>query len=85
MENKINLEDIPGVGPKLAEKLNELGFSDPMSIAVASSGELASILEIGEATASKIINNTRQMLKIGFTTADKVWEKRKNMGKIRFL
>jgi len=81
-ENKFNLEDIPGVGPKLAEKLTELGFTDPMSIAVASPGELASILEIGQATAGKIINNVRQMLKMGYTPADKVWEQRKKIGKI---
>ena len=66
-EKKFNLEDIPGVGPKLADKLMECGFSDPMSIAVASSGELARILEIGQATAAKIINNVRQILEMGFT------------------
>jgi len=81
-KEKFKLEDIPGVGPKLSEKLVEMGFSDPMSIAVASPGELASILEIGEATATKIINKTRDMLKIGFTPADKVWEQRQKIGKI---
>jgi len=82
-EKKIKLEDISGIGPKIAEKLTELGFTDPMSIAVASPGELASILEIGEATATKIINNTREMLEIGFTPADKVWEQRQKIGKIK--
>jgi len=82
LKKQFNLEDIPGVGPKLADKLNELGFTDPMSIAVASPGELARILEIGQATAGKIINNVRQMLKMGYTPADKVWEQRKKIGKI---
>jgi len=81
-EKKFNLENIPGVGPKLADKLTELGFTDPMSIAVSSPGELASILEIGKATASKIINGTRQMLKMGFTSADLVWKQRQAMTKI---
>jgi len=81
-EKKFNLEDIPGVGPKLADKLTELGFTDPMSIAVSSPGELASILEIGKATAGKIINGTRQMLKMGFTSADLVWKQRQAMTKI---
>ncbi len=80
--DKINLEDIPGVGPKLAEKLAELGFTDPMAIAVSSPGELAGILEIGKATATKIINGTRQMLKMGFTSADQVWKQRQEMIKI---
>ena len=82
MKKKFNLEDIPGVGPKLAEKLTELGFTDPMSIAVASAGELASILEIGQATAAKIINNVREMLEMTYTPADKFWEQRKKIGKI---
>lgn len=81
-KGKVNLEDIPSVGEKLAEKLTELGFTDPMAIAVSSPGELASILEIGHATASKIIYGARQMLKMGFTSADKVWEQRQGMAKI---
>ncbi len=81
-KDKFNLEDIPGVGPKLAEKLTELGFTDPMTIAVSSPGELASILEIGHATAGKIINGARQMLKMGFTPADQVWKQREAMAKI---
>ncbi|MEM5793031.1 MAG: DNA repair and recombination protein RadA [Candidatus Aenigmatarchaeota archaeon] len=82
IKRKITLEDIPGVGPKLAEKLIELGFTDPMALAVSSPGEIASILEIGQATATKIINNARQMLKMGFTTADEVWKQRQQMAKI---
>lgn len=73
-KKKVEIKDISGVGPKLAEKLEEAGFTDPMSIAVSSPGELASILEIGSASAVKIINNARQMLEMGFTSADKVWQ-----------
>jgi len=82
LKKKINLEEIPGIGPKLAEKLRDVGLTEPMSIAVSSPGELASILEIGQATAGKIINNVRQMLEMGYTPADKVWEQRKKVGKI---
>lgn len=81
-DKKINLEDIQGVGPKIAEKLTEMGFTDPMSIAVASPGELASILEIGAATASKIINNVREKLEMDYISADKFLEQRKRIGKI---
>lgn len=81
-ERKIKIDDIPGVGPKLGEKLTELGFTDPMSVAVSSAGELARILEIGEGTAGKIINGARQMLKMGFVSADKVWKQRQAMSKI---
>lgn len=73
---EIKLEDIRGVGPKIASKLKEVGFDDPMAIAVSSPRELAAIAEIGEAQAAKIINAVREMLKIGFETADKVLEKK---------
>jgi DNA repair protein RadA len=82
INKQVNLEDIPGVGPKLADKLTEVGLTDPMSIAVSSSGELASILEIGQATAGKIINGARQMLRMGFTSAEDVWKQRQKMAKI---
>jgi len=82
MKKKMNLEDIPGVGPKLAEKLIEVGLTDPMSIAVSSAGELSRILEIGKATAQKVINNVRKMMDIGFVSADKVWKQRQKMSKI---
>lgn len=81
-KNKFNLENVQGVGPKLADKLTEMGFTDPMSIAVASPGELARILEIGVATAGKIINNVREMLEMGYIPADKVLEHRKKIGRI---
>ena len=35
------LEDIPGVGPAIAEKLREAGYTDIMAIAVAAPSDLA--------------------------------------------
>ncbi|MGC9058951.1 MAG: helix-hairpin-helix domain-containing protein, partial [Candidatus Aenigmatarchaeota archaeon] len=75
-EKEIRLEDIPGVGPKIAEKLREVGFTDPMAIAVISPSELAAIAEIGEGQAAKIIANVRELLDIGLTTADKILERK---------
>ncbi|MEM7825991.1 MAG: DNA repair and recombination protein RadA, partial [Candidatus Aenigmatarchaeota archaeon] len=75
-KKEIVLEDIPGVGEKIAEKLREVGFSDPMVIAVASPSELAAIAEIGEGQAAKIINAVRQILDIGFESADKILERK---------
>lgn len=76
------LEDIDGVGAKIAEKLREVGYTDMMAIAVTSPGELASIAEIGEGQAQKIINSVRKMLDIGFETADKVLERKIAAAKI---
>lgn len=75
-EKPLVLEDIDGVGTKIAEKLREIGYTDPMTIAVTSPGELSSIAEIGEGQAQKIINSVRKMLDIGFETADKVLERK---------
>lgn len=76
------MEDIPGVGTKIAEKLRAIGYADPMVIAVSSPTELANIAEIGEVQAAKIISAVREMLDIGYETADKILEKRTTVAKI---
>jgi DNA repair protein RadA len=78
----IELEDLPGVGKVIAEKLRSIGYTDPMVIAVTSPSELASIAEIGEGQALKIIKSIRDILEIGYETADKVLEKRISISKI---
>lgn len=78
----IELEDLPGVGEKIAAKLRSIGYTDPMVIAVTSPSELASIAEIGEGQAGKIIKSIRDILEIGYETADKVLEKRTSIAKI---
>lgn len=82
MKKEILLEDIPGVGQKIAEKLKDAGYTDPMTLAVTSPSELASIAEIGEGQAAKIIHSVRQMLEIGFESADKIMDRRKAVAKI---
>ncbi|MCX8179687.1 MAG: DNA repair and recombination protein RadA [Candidatus Aenigmarchaeota archaeon] len=81
-KKRFELEDISGIGPKMAEKLREVGIIDPMTIAVSSPGELATILEISEATAMKIIKNARDMLEMGFVSADKILEQQQKAAKI---
>lgn len=80
---KINLEDIPGIGPKIAKKLEEVGYTDPMVIAVSSPTELAKIAEIGEGQAAKIIYSVRRMLDLGFESADKILERKQKMMRIK--
>ena len=82
IDKDLGVEDLPGIGPKGAQKLKEAGYEDLMSIAAASSGELASVCEIGEATAEKIIAAARSKLDMGFKTAEDVLERRKEIGKI---
>ncbi|MFP4045980.1 MAG: DNA repair and recombination protein RadA [Candidatus Aenigmatarchaeota archaeon] len=76
------IQDLPGVGEKTAEKLKEEGYNDLMSIAASSPGEISGRTSIGESTAKKIINAARDELEMGFETATKVVERRGNIGKI---
>ena len=59
------LEDIPGVGPAIAEKLREGGYTDLMVIAVASPKDLAETCEIGEKKAMDIIEGAKLCADIG--------------------
>jgi len=79
----VELEDLPGVGPAIAEKLREAGLNSLEAIAVTSPAELVATVEIGEATAAKIINAAREAADIGgFETGDKILERRESIGKL---
>jgi DNA repair protein RadA len=83
MKREVNVEDLPGVGPAIAEKLREAGFNSLETIAVASPAELVATAEIGEVTAAKIINAARESADIGgFETGDKILERRQGVGKL---
>jgi len=64
-DKKIDVKDLPGVGAATAEKLNDSGFTDMLSIAVASPGELVEAAGIGDAVARKIIKVARNKLDMG--------------------
>ena len=81
-EEEIQIDSIPGVGPKTAEKLKETGYSDIMAIATASASEISAICEIGVPTANKVIAAARAMLSMGYETGLEMLEKRKDIIKI---
>ena len=76
------LEELAGVGPATAKKLEEAGFKDVKSIATASAGDVADAAEISEAKAKKIIAIAKESCNMGFETADKIMEKRKEIGRL---
>jgi DNA repair protein RadA len=76
------IEELPGVGKKIAEKFKEAGYEDLMAIAASSPGELVTAVGVGEETASKIINGAREKLKMGFEPATSILKKREDVGKI---
>ncbi len=78
----LKIEDLPGVGPKTAEKLIDAGFTDLMALATAPVAEVASAADIGDATARKIVNEARSRLNMNFLTGIELMEKNKTMGYI---
>ena len=76
------IENLPGVGEKIAEKLHGAGYTDMMALAAASASELNDKCAIGEETANKIINAARSKMKMGFEAATEVLKRREAVGKI---
>ncbi|WP_457548452.1 DNA repair and recombination protein RadA [Archaeoglobus sp.] len=79
----IDLEDLPGVGPAIAEKLREAGYDSIELIAVSSPAELSAVADIGEATALKIITAARKLANLGgFESGEIIFQRRREIGKI---
>lgn len=76
------VEDLPGVGPATVEKLSNGGYSDLLSVAVATPGELVGVAEISETTAKKVIAIARANLQMDFESGEEVLEKRNNVIRI---
>ncbi len=81
-KEKIDIKDLPGVGAATAEKLNDSGYHDMMSVAVASPGELVEAACIGELAARKIIKFARSKLDMGFESGEDLLKKRLEVVKI---
>ncbi len=78
----VELEDLPNVGEKTAEKLRDAGFADMMRLATATAKELSVKAEIGEGVAEKVIEAARKAEEIDFETAFDVMERRRDVGRI---
>jgi DNA repair protein RadA len=81
-----DLENLPGVGPATAEKLQDNGFDSYQGIAVASPSELSNTADVGENTAHDIIQAAREAADIGgFETGKSVLQRRERIGKLETL
>jgi len=77
------LEDLPGVGPATSDKLVDAGFESYQAIAVASPAEMSNTADVGESTASDIINAARDAADVGgFETGAAVLQRREEIGKL---
>ena len=79
---KLTIQDLPGVGAATAEKLEQAGYRDLMSVAVATVGELIEAAGVTEVVARKMINAARDSMKMGFETGTEVLRKRQLVSKI---
>ena len=78
----VNLEELDGVGPAIAEKLRSAGYDSVESLAVATTGELMEAADVGMRVAVKVINAAREAANMGYERATEVMERRRNMGRI---
>ncbi|NLV27440.1 MAG: DNA repair and recombination protein RadA [Methanomicrobiales archaeon] len=86
VQRRFDIEDIPGVGPAIAEKLRDAGFLTIESIATSLPSTLAEAAELGEATAKKMIKWCRDQSDVGgFKTGTDVFEQRLKVKKLKTL
>ncbi|MEK6943202.1 MAG: DNA repair and recombination protein RadA [Nanoarchaeota archaeon] len=75
--------DLPGVGAATAEKLIAVGYTDLMSIAVASSGSLIDATGMSDAVAKKLIAVARSSLEMGFETGEELLKRREKVLRLK--
>lgn len=72
------LEDLPGIGPATAQKLQEMGFHTVEALAMATARELEPA-GITEKKAFSIIEEARSNISVSFIRADELLKMRKNV------
>jgi len=72
------LEDLPGIGPAISQKLRELGFHTVESLATATAKELAPA-GIGEKKALEVISEARSSMALSFIRADELLKTRQTV------
>ena len=75
--------DLPGVGAATAEKLITVGYTDLMSIAVASPSELIEATGMGDALAKKMIAVARSSLEMGFESGEELLRRREKVIRLK--
>ena len=77
-----SIYDLPGVGAATAEKLISVGYSDMMSIAVATPAELVDATGMSDAVAKKMIAVARSSLEMGFESGEELLKRRERVQRI---
>lgn len=82
-KEEMEVMDLPGVGAATAEKLASAGYTDLLSIAVSSIGQLTEASGVSEAVARKMIQAARDGLDMGFQSGMDMLTKREKVFKIK--
>ncbi|MDY6769796.1 MAG: helix-hairpin-helix domain-containing protein, partial [Candidatus Nanohaloarchaea archaeon] len=77
-----DLTELPGVGEKTAEKLEDAGYGSLESIGASSAAELQEAADIGEKTAQSAISAAHDELDHGFATGKDKLEEREEVLRI---
>jgi len=72
------LEDLPGIGPAISQKLRELGFHTVESLATATAKELEPA-GIGEKKALEVIREARSSMALSFIRVDELLKMRQSV------
>ncbi len=83
MDKGKTIYDLPGVGAATAEKLMSVGYTDLMSIAVASPAELVEATAMGDALAKKLIAVARSSLDMGFESGEELLKRRERVIRLK--
>lgn len=76
-----HIEDLPGVGPAIAQKLRDLGFNTVESLATATVKELE-LAGISEKKAAEIIRVARSSISVSFIRADELLRQRQTVARL---
>ncbi len=76
------IEDLPGVGPTIAEKLKAAGYDTLDKVGVASPHELSELVGMSVETAKKAVDAAKQATTLEFSTGAAIYEERMAIGKI---
>ena len=78
-----DVEDLPGVGPAIADKLREAGYDTLEAIGTQAPGTLSDATGIGKESCAKFVQEARKAANIGsFLTGTELMEKRATVGKL---
>ncbi len=76
------IEDLPGIGPTIAEKLKAAGYDTLDKIGVAAPHELSELVGMSVEAAKKAVEAAKQATTLEFSTGSDIYVQRKAIGKI---